>query len=74
MRQARLALLAVGLLDDVDAAIAAIPDPSTRRAAQIEWEFSNELQRANPFVATLGAALGLSPAQVDDLFIQASGL
>lgn len=74
MRQARLALLAAGLLDDVDTAIAAIADATTRRAAQIEWEFSNELQRGNPFVATLGAALDLTPAQVDALFVEAAGL
>ena len=74
MRQARLALLGAGLLDDIAPAIAAIPDATTRRAAEIEWEFSNELQRTNTFVGLLGAALGLSPAQVDSLFIQAAGL
>ena len=36
MRQARLALLGAGLLDDVDAAIAAISDPVQRKAAEIE--------------------------------------
>lgn len=74
MRQARLALRRAGLIDSVDPAIAAIADPGTRRDAQIEWEFSNELQRANPFVATLGSALGLTSAQVDALFVQAAGL
>ena len=34
-RQARLALLGAGLLDAVDAAIDAIPDPATRAAARI---------------------------------------
>lgn len=71
MRQARLALLGAGLLDDVDTAIASIPDETTRRAAQIEWEFSNEVQRNNSFTALLGAGLGLSSAQMDALFIQA---
>lgn len=74
MRQARLALLGAGLLDDVDTAIAAIPDETTRRAAQIEWEFSNEVQRNNSFTALLGAGLGLSSAQIDELFIQAAAL
>ncbi|MBV7427271.1 MULTISPECIES: hypothetical protein [unclassified Acidovorax] len=74
MRQARLALLSAALLDDVDPAIAAIPDAAMRREAEIEWEFSNELQRANPFVALLGGGLGLSSAQVDALFVQAAGL
>lgn len=71
MRQARLALLGAGLLDDVDAAIASIPDPVTRRAAQIEWEFSNEVQRFNEFTSMLGSGLGLSAAQIDQLFLQA---
>lgn len=74
MRQARLALLGAGLLDDVGPAIAAIPDATTRRAAEIEWEFSNELQRGNPFVEQLGGALGLTSDQVDSLFIQAKSL
>lgn len=74
MRQARLALLGAGLLDDVDAAIASIPDETTRRAAQIEWEFSNEVQRNNSFTSLLGAGLGLSSAQIDALFIQAAAL
>lgn len=74
MRQARLVLLGAGLLDDVDGAIAAIPDATTRRAAQIEWEFSNELRRDNSFVALLAPALGLDAAAIDALFIAGAGL
>ena len=74
MRQARLALLGAGLLDDADAAIASIPDETTRRAAQIEWEFSNEVQRNNGVVAALGPLLGLTDAQIDDLFLTAAQL
>jgi len=73
MRQGRLALLAAGKLAQVNAAIASLPEPQ-KSAALIEWDFSNELQRGNPFVATLGAALGLSDAQVDQLFITAAAL
>ena len=73
MRQGRLALLAAGKLAQVDAAIASLPEPQ-KSAALIEWKFSNELQRGNAFVATLGAALGLSDAQVDQLFIAAAAL
>ena len=72
MRQARLALLGAGLLDDVDAAIASIPDATTRKAAQIEWEFSNEVQRFNSFTSMLGGGLGLTAEQVDQLFVQAA--
>jgi len=73
MRQARLALHASGLLASVQPAINALPEPQ-RTQAQIEWEYSNALERGNPFVATLGAALGLNAAALDALFFQASQL
>lgn len=73
MRQARLALLGAGLLSSVEAAIDAMEEP-TKSAARIEWEYSNELQRANALVAALGPALGLTGAQVDALFVAASAL
>jgi len=74
MRQARLALLGVGLLDAVEPALAAIPDPVQRRAAEITWEYSAEVQRDNPLISALAAGLGLSPQQVDQLFIAAATL
>lgn len=73
MRQARLALLAAGKLAGVEAAIASMPEPQ-RTAASIEWEYSNALQRSNPFVAQLGAALGVDDAAIDALFVAASKL
>ena len=73
MRQARLALLDIGLLANVQTAINTLPEPDKTKA-QIEWEYSNALQRNNPFVTTLGTALGLSSDDIDNLFITASGL
>lgn len=73
MRQARLALLGADLLDDVDAAIAALPSPQ-KEAAKIEWEYSQEVQRHNGVVASLGPLLGLTDAQIDDLFLTAAQL
>ena len=73
MRQARLALLATGKLAGVDAAIASLPEPQ-KTAASIEWEYSNALQRSNPFVAQLGAALGIDDAAIDALFVEAAKL
>lgn len=73
MRQARLALLAAGVLAAVDAAIDAMTEP-TKSAARIEWEYSGEVQRHNGFVAALGPALGLTEAQIDALFIAAADL
>lgn len=73
MRQARLALLDIGLLANVQTAINTLPEPDKTKA-QIEWEYSNALQRGNPFVTTLGTALGLSSDDIDNLFITASRL
>lgn len=73
MRQARLALLQAGLLDDVAAAIAALPSPQ-KEAAAIEWEYSQTVERNRPFVLTLGPALGLTSAELDALFVQAATL
>lgn len=73
MRQARLALHAAGLLGGVEAAIAALPEP-TKTQAQIEWEYSNEVQRSNGIVAQLGPALGLTEAQLDALFVTAAAI
>lgn len=73
MRQARLALLGAGKLAQVDAAIDSLPEPQ-RSAARIEWEYSNAVLRASPFVASLAPALQMTPAQIDALFVAASKL
>jgi hypothetical protein len=73
MRQARLALLGAGLLAGVDAAIASLPEPD-KSAAQIEWEYAAVVQRGSGLVPAMGAALGMTEAQLDALFITASGL
>ena len=73
MRQARLALLGAGLLSGVSTAIAGLAEP-TKSAAQIEWEYANEVQRNSGLVPEMAAALGLTPAQIDALFIAAEKL
>jgi hypothetical protein len=73
MRQARLALLAQGLLPLIDAAIAAMPSPQ-KEAAQIEWQYSSTVERNKPLVQALGPALGLTDASLDQLFVTAAGL
>ena len=74
MRQARRALLDAGLLDQVDAAIAAIADATERRQAEIDWEYATTIERLWPWVQTLGAALGLSAEALDALFELAATL
>lgn len=74
MRQARLALLGAGLLDNVEDALAKIPDDMQRRAAQIEWEYAQSVSRNSPWVLELSQALGLSSDNLDELFRAASRL
>lgn len=66
-RQGRLALLALGLLDEAEAAIAGIEDPAERRAGQIEYE-AETWERSNLFVQQLWASLGGAPEGLDDAF------
>jgi hypothetical protein len=73
-RQAREALLNVGLLDDVDMAIAAIEDATERRRAEIYWQDSATFERSNAMLAQIAGAIGLSDADIDELFVAAAGL
>lgn len=73
MRQARRALLDAGLLNDVEVAINWLPSPQ-KEAARIDWEYSQEVQRHNGFVSLLAPSLGLTEAQLDQMFIQAATL
>lgn len=74
MRQARIALLEAGLLDAVESAIALIPDEIQRKKAEIEWNYSQEVQRYNGFVSVLAPMLGLTDEQTDALFRRAKEL
>ncbi len=69
--QARAALLAAGLFDQVDAAVKA---QGTTSAAFQAWEYANNVYRNSPLIAGLGAALGLSAQQIDDLFRAAAAI
>lgn len=68
-RQVRLALLQAGLLDDVEAAVAA-----GGRELAIWWEFSLACERDNPLVEQMAAGLGLSPEQVDAIWAAGAAL
>lgn len=68
-RQARLVLLNQGLLANVEAMIAQ-QDTATR----ITWEYATEFRRDDPLLTSLAANLGLSDEEIDDFFVQASGL
>lgn len=69
MRQARLALLQAGLLDDVTAAVAGAGE-----AAKIEWEYASDVSRNAILIQTLGGSLGLPGDYLDSLFVLAATL
>jgi len=73
MRQARLALLKQGLLASIQPAIDALDEPHRSRA-NIEWEYSQEVERNRPFVELLSQALGLTDDDLDALFELAATL
>lgn len=67
--QAKAALLVAGLLPAVEAAIAAAAP-----IAQLAWSDATAFTRDSPTIAALSAQLGLTSAQVDDLFIAAASI
>lgn len=73
MRQARLAMLHAGILGDVEALIANMPGDEGS-AARIDWEFAQEVRRDWHLVSTLGTQLGMTGAQIDDLFMFAGSI
>lgn len=70
MRQARLAMLQKGVLDQVEAAITA-----AGKTAQITWTSSSMVEKTNPFVTMIGKqALGWTDEFITELFNLAASL
>jgi hypothetical protein len=67
--QARVALHRAGLLTSVTALV---DDPATDQEIRIFWEYEVDLDRTSPALNAMAAALGLTSAQLDDLFRTAS--
>lgn len=63
--QARSALLAAGLLDDVETLMA---DPETARDIVLMWQHKPRLRRTHPTTVDMAMALGMTDTQLDDLF------
>ncbi len=73
LRQCKLALLNAGKLQDVINAIAALPEPQ-KTAAQIEFDYANEVERSSPLLTTIASAIGLTEEELDQLFDSAKVL
>ena len=67
--QARAALQLAGLLDDAEAAIA-----QAHPLSRIAWEHANVYRRDSPTVISIGHQLGLSEAEMDELFKTAASI
>lgn len=74
-RQIRLGLLSVGITQEqVLQAIETISDQNAKRVAKIEWEYAIEYERNHPMISSVGALLGFTEEQIDQLFITAANL
>jgi len=69
--QARLALANAGLLTGVEAWVAA---QGTTSEAYLRWHYAERIYRTGPVITAAQAALGLTDAQLDALFIAAGGI
>jgi hypothetical protein len=66
--QGRIALARRGLLAAIQSAIPTDVEDPTR----IYWEYAISWERSHPLINQLAAALGLTEAQVDEIFIEAA--
>lgn len=71
-RQFRLALVTNGYnLADIETLITQIEDDMQRQIIQIEWQDATVFERNNSSLLTMAAIMGLSSAQIDELWSQA---
>lgn len=74
-RQFRLGLVQGGISPDtVSTTISNMPAGADRDKAKIEWEYATAFNRLHPLIATVSTALGLTPAQVDAMWLAAVNL
>jgi hypothetical protein len=66
----RLALLELGLLDDIEAFVAATED----RRIKIAWQYADVYQSDDPLAVGLGYALGKTDAEIQAVFELANTL
>lgn len=70
-RQFRLALVMNGFaLADIEALINQIEDDMQRQIIQIEWQDATVFERNNSSLFAMAALMGLSSAQIDELWLQ----
>ena len=70
-RQFRLALLDVGLLDDLETAISNIEDTAEKRRIDIEYTESDKFARTSESVKTMFALINQTEDQINELWEKA---
>lgn len=73
MYKVRKLLIKQGLMATVEAAVAGLTGESGD-LARVDWEYAPNLVRLSPLVQGLGAAIGLSSEEIDDLVVAAAAL
>ncbi|WP_343625359.1 hypothetical protein [Roseateles puraquae] len=72
-RQALRALHDAGLLAEVENKLSLMPEPQ-QTLARIDWDNAQDFRRDFPLLLALAGAIGLTSAQVDDLFAAAAAI
>lgn len=71
-RQFRLALVTNGYsFADIETLIEQIPDEMQKQIIKIEWQDATTFTRTSPSLLTMANLMGLSSAQIDELWSQA---
>ena len=73
MRQAKLQLLAMGLLTAVNTAVAGMTGDAGA-AAQINWQYAATVDRNNALFQSIRTAMGFTDAQVETFFAEGNKL
>ena len=71
---AEIALVDANLLDEVEAAIAAVTPPGQKKKIEILWNKRPTIQRDSPVIAVMKTVIPLTDAELDQLFIDAQAL
>lgn len=72
--QGKAALISAGMWSSVLAYVNAIADPTDKALAEVALNDTQDWRRDSLFLNSAATALGLTSAQLDQLFVDASGI
>jgi hypothetical protein len=74
-RRLRLGLIANGIMPSVvQATLEAMPAGVDREKALVEWEYASDFERNHHLILSVGSALGLTPEQIDAMWLASQSL